>query len=828
MLNLKDKRNSTKAKGRSYTELLPFMIMTKPDMILNKDGGFLVCYTFEGVDVENLQTIDSDRYANIMEHAFRVFDERITLWWTVDRRRTTDYPQGEFPDEISKMIDDIRKEEFESGNQYANKHYLAILYRPEGANSGFLDRLGYFTTDMGQNMLQAFWNTLKASYFNRSTFAYQQAKIDSEIRSFEEMLSGFDETVKDIGLYRIENAELLQYLHDRVNPASCNQPVKIPDFPCYLDSYLPDNTLTVGHSHLVFEHVDRTHVAGISVKDWPDLTVPGFIDELLAVPGEITISQCFRYVEMENAKKYIDGIRKHNLNSQKSMWTYVSEALTNKESDKRDDGKVLAAQDASEALASIMVQNRVFGYYNLSILSYGETLQECERTLKFTSQILRQRGFLIVRERMHLLSAWAGSIPGQWAELVRWFFLNTGNLADMSPIRTLATGSTSNPFLSQQTGRDCAALTALSTEYSTPFYFNYHNGDLAHTLVIGPSGAGKSVFNNFLMSQFRKYSPCRIIVFDKDYSCNIPTLLQDGKHVDLTGEGNKVRLNPIGFALGDRNAWVWLAQWLELLISSRGYQMNANDDQSILNAFENLVSYPPERWRLRSLAPLLPIHLSEQLQQWIGDGILSKFFDNEEDDFSLSSSTTVEMNGLFANERVANAFMDYAFYRIQKMLDGTPTLIYVEEAWFMLKEPKFEMKIMDWLKTLRKKNAFLIMATQSLDELANADIFASIIDNIPNKIFLANFSADAHWDLYVKKFGLNPEQVMRIKNAQPKRNYYIVTQRMSRMVEVSFKPEILACLRSDAKAQSIFRKHHSNREDDVNWKQNYIKELVNA
>lgn len=827
MLNLKNKRKETNAKGRSYSELLPFMIMTKPDMIMNKDGGFLVCYAFEGVDIENLQTIDSDRYANIMEHALRVFDERITLWWTVDRRRTREYPNGNFPDEISQMIDDIRRKEFESGNQYSNKHYCAILYRPDAANTGVLDRLSYFSTTLGQEMPRAIWNTLKASFFNRSTFAYEQGKIDLEMKAFEEMLSAFDETVKDIGLYRIENVELLQYIHDRVNPASCGQPVKIPDFPCYLDSYIPDNTLTVGHSHLLFEHVERTHVAGISVKDWPDITVPGVIDELLAVPGEITISQCFRYVEMDAAKKYIDGIRKHNLNSQKSLLTYASEALTNTQSDKVDMGKVNAANDASEALASISM-NRVFGFYNLSVLSYGETLSDCERTLKFTSQILRQRGFLVVRERMHLLSAWAGSIPGQWAELVRWFFLNTGNLADMSPIRTLVTGDTHNEFLSSQTGRDCPALTAFSTEYSTPYYFNYHNGDLAHTLVIGPSGAGKSVLNNFLISQFRKYNPCRAFVFDKDYSCKIPTLLQDGVHIDLNGDDRSVQLNPIGYALGNKDAWVWLAQWLELLITSRGYKMTASDDQSILIAFENLSSLPKEKWRLRSLSPLLPMHLSEQLQQWIGEGILAKYFDNEEDNFSLSSYTTIEMGGLFKNERLANAFMDYAFYRIQQTLDGTPTLIYIEEAWFMLKEPKFESKIMDWLKTLRKFGAFLVMATQSLDELAKADIFASIIDNIPNKIFLANPSAEAHYELYTKKFSLNDEQVTRIKNAIPKRNYYIVTQQLSRMIQVSFHPEILACLRSDSKAQKTFMKHYSNSMNDDNWKQTYIKELVNA
>lgn len=825
MLSLNALRSWYHNLGRSYSELLPFMIMTRPDMVLNKDGGLMVCYSFDGVDVENLQSIDSDRYSTIMEHGLRVFDERITLWWTVDRRRTNEYPDAEFPDEISKMIDDIRRTEFQSGAQYSNRHYLAILYTPENGAGGFMDRIGYFSTTLGYSMPKSIWNAVKASYFNRSTFAFDQAKLDTEAKAFDEMLSAFDETVKDIGLFRIEDELLLQYLHDRVNPASNNQPVKPPAFPCYLDSYLPDNTMTVGHNHLLFEHVDKVYAAGLSVKDWPDMTVPGVIDDLLGVAGEITINQCFRYVEMEEAKKYIDGIRKHNLNSQKSMWTYFTEALTNQESDKRDDGKVAAAQDASEALASITTWNRVFGYYNLSIIAYGSTVQECERTVKFASQHLRQRGFLIVRERMHLLSAWAGTIPGQWGELVRWFFLNTANLADMSPIRTLSTGSTRNEYLTEQTGRECHALTAFSTEYSTPFYFNFHNGDLAHTMVVGPSRAGKSVFDNFLISQFRKYYPCQIYIFDKDYSCKIPALLHGGKHIDMTGEGGQVRLNPLSL-LGDRDAWLWITQWLELILTSRGYDYKAKDDHDVQLALESLASFPKEHWRLQALSPLLPTHLAEQLQQWIGDGALAKYFDNIEDDFTLGDFTDIEMGGLFRNQRLAAAFMDYAFYRIQRELDGTPTLIYIEEAWFMLAEPRFEQRINDWLKTLAKKNAFLIMATQSLDELANADIFASIIDNIPNKIFLANNNANAHYDLYTKKFGLNPEQVDRIRNAIPKQNYYIVTPSMSRMVVSTYSPNILACLRSDARAQKLFNKHYATRNEQESWKMNYIEEVT--
>lgn len=827
MLNLADTKARYESKGTPYSELIPWMMLARSDMALNKDGGLLVCYRFDGVDIENLQRIDSDRYAMIVEHAMRVFDERITVWWTVDRRRTHEYPEGTFPDDISAGIDAERRTEFMSGRQFANKHYLSILFSQNSGSDGFMDKIGYFSTIVGHGFLRSVWEALKATYLRRSAFALDAARIDSEARRFDEMLAAFDETVKDINLKRMHEGDLMSFLHDRCNPASNGQPVNMPQIPVYVDGWIPDNTMYVGHDLLLFESNDPVYVAGASVKDWPELTEPGLLDELLRVPGEITISQCFRYTAQEKSRKFIDGIRKHNLNTQKSLMTYLKEAITNTESDRKDEGKVAAAADASAALASLTTQNRVFGYYNLTVLSYGSTAAESEDTMKYVSQVLRQSGFLVVREKLHLLSAWAGTLPGQWGELVRWFFVHTGNLADISPFRTLATGETSNKYLTEQTGRNCPALTALSTTYSTPFYFNFHNGDLAHAIVVGPSRSGKSVFDNFLISQFRKYYPCRIYIFDKDYSCKIPTLLQDGQHIDMTGEGGLVRLNPL-LLLEDKEAWPWIAQWLELILSSRGYQFTAEDDAKVWRALENTAALPKERWQLRTLSPFLSKELGEQLAQWIGDGSLSRYFDNVEDDFSLGDFTAIEMGGLFMNPRLASAFLEYAFYRIKRELDGTPTLIYIEEAWFMLSDERFTARINDWLRTLAKKNTFLVMATQSLDELASSDIFATIIDNIPNKIFLANNNANAHYEMYTRKFGLNSEQVEQIRMAIPKTNYYIVTPTLARMAIARFSPNVLACLRSDSRAQKIFTKHYENRLEEDNWKLKYIEEVANG
>jgi type IV secretion system protein VirB4 len=631
--------------ARSFSELLPWMTLVAPDLVLQKDGSLLAIYRYDGVDQEGLEPVEIDRYAELIEHALRNFDERITLWWTVDRRRTTDYPDGEFSSVVGRRIDQAWRESLTHGNQYTNTYHLALLCTPAGGTEGFMDKVSHFTRQGSYGTGRALAEALRAQFLTRNAFVYSAAQLDAQMRAFGELLRAFEETLSDLGLDRLADTRLLAFLHDRCSPASEGQPVRMPRVPNYLDGYLHDCALAVDADTLRFHGNETAHVAALSVKDWPESTYPGVFDQLLAVEGEVTVSQVFRFVQPDQARRYIQDVERHNRNLQKSLRTYLVEAFTHEASAMRDEGRVLLAEDAAAALTELTAVNRAFGYYNLTVLAYGPSREAAECTAKEAAKWLRRAGFLVVRETLHLLSAWSGTLPGQWGMLVRWFFVSGANLADLSPARTLWTGRRENQHLHEQTGRPCPALTVLPTDYRTPYWFNFHVGDLGHTLVVGPSGMGKSVFVNFLLAQFRKYAPCNVIIFDKDYSCRVPTLLQGGAHIDLTGErGGQVRLNPLAL-IGEREAWVWLTRWLEILLSSRGYAMRADDDRALWQALESVAEQPRGNWMLRTLYPFLPKALGEQLVPWIGDGQLARFFDNEADSFELSDFTCVEMGG---------------------------------------------------------------------------------------------------------------------------------------------------------------------------------------
>jgi hypothetical protein len=63
------------------------------------------------------------------------------------------------------------------------------------------------------------------------------------------------------------------------------------------------------------------------------------------------------------------------------------------------------------------------------------------------------------------------------------------------------------------------------------------------------------------------------------------------------------------------------------------------------------------------------------------------------------------------------AVLAYLFHRIERRLDGRPTLLIIDEGWLALDDEGFAGQLREWLKTLRKKNASVIFATQSLSDI---------------------------------------------------------------------------------------------------------------
>ncbi len=100
-------------------------------------------------------------------------------------------------------------------------------------------------------------------------------------------------------------------------------------------------------------------------------------------------------------------------------------------------------------------------------------------------------------------------------------------------------------------------------------------------------------------------------------------------------------------------------------------------------------------------------------------------------------------------------------------------MIVLDEAWSLIDNPIFAGKIKDWLKTLRKLNAMVIFATQSVEDATNSSISDTLLQQTATQIFLPNPKAT---EVYRKAFMLSEREFNLLKTTDPGSRFFLVKQ----------------------------------------------------
>ncbi|OCR84648.1 conjugal transfer protein TrbE, partial [Campylobacter fetus subsp. testudinum] len=131
-------------------------------------------------------------------------------------------------------------------------------------------------------------------------------------------------------------------------------------------------------------------------------------------------------------------------------------------------------------------------------------------------------------------------------------------------------------------------------------------------------------------------------------------------------------------------------------------------------------------------------NLRDGLSHYSVSGSAGFLLDAENDGLNLDKNlTTFEIEDLMnLGEQNIIPTLLYIFNKIEQSLDGSPTLLIIDEAWIALGHPAFKGKIIEWLKVLRKANCAVVLATQSLSDSAKSGILDILQESCPTKIFL--------------------------------------------------------------------------------------------
>jgi type IV secretion system protein VirB4 len=538
----------------------------------------------------------------------------------------------------------------------------------------------------------------------------------------------------------------------------------------HLDWQICDSEL---EAHRGYLRMDDEYVRVLTLKELPAETRPLILNGLLDIPANFHVVTEWHPVDNAKARKEIASRRRHHHNSKTSFVSNLQDRQnTGPQDELVDDSKAAAVAELGNALTAMGMEGKSFGEFTLSVLVYDEDRVKVEHAVTEFQKLFTQHDGLLYEERYNLLNAFFATVPGNRQFNLRKQWALNSNYADLSFLFTVDSGSQWNPHLERE------YIAALETTHGTPYYFNIHSGDVAHTLLLGATGSGKSFTLSFTLQSLQKYDPLTFI-FDLGGSYETVTRAFNGTYLNVGLKTPGFTINPFSLEPTPENM-NFLYLFLRVLIEAGGrYELTPDDEKALFTAIERAYKLPAEIRTLTNFASILG-PLGERLHRWTQAGQFGHLFDNAEDTLTFSRFQTFNFDGWSDYPDILEPLLFYVLQRASSEIEkpantATFKVFVIDEAWIFLKNKT----IRDWItraeKTWRKKNAAMILATQSVVELAASDMLHIVNESCPTKIFLANPNIDRK--MYAEIFQLNDTQLELLESLVPKRELLLIQPR---------------------------------------------------
>ncbi|HZR73466.1 conjugal transfer protein TrbE [Bradyrhizobium sp.] len=768
MMNLAEYRK----RPALLADYLPWAALVAKGVVLNKDGSFQRTARFRGPDLDSATPAELIGTTARLNNALRRLGSGWAIFVEAQRDAANRYPESRFPDAVSALVDAERKAQFEEeGAHFESAYYLTLCWLPPAEDAARAEAWLYEGRAKGgvdgREVLRGF--------------------IDRTSRVLQ-LVEGF---VPDAAW--LDDTETLTYLHSCISTK--RHRVRVPEVPMHLDALLVDEPLAGG----LEPRLASQHLRTLSVIGFPTATFPGVLDELnqLAFPYRWATRAIM--LDKTDATRLLTKIRRQWFAKRKSVASILKEVMTNEATTLLDTDAANKALDADAALQELGSDTIGEAYVTATLTVWDADPRTADEKLRLVEKVIQGRDFTCIVETVNAIEAWLGSLPGQTYANVRQPPISTLNLAHMIPLSAVWAGPERDEHLG------APPLFVAKTEGSTPFRFSLHVGDVGHTLIIGPTGAGKSVLLALMALQFRRYAGSQVFAFDFGGSIRAAAIAMGGDWHDLGGalsddNSNAVALQPLA-AIDEAAERAWAAEWVAAILTREGLTVTPEAKEHLWTALTSLASAPSGERTLTGLAVLLQSStLKQALRPYCLGGPFGRLLDAEAERLGQARVRAFETEGLIGSS-AAPAVLSYLFHRIEGRLSGAPTLLIIDEGWLALDDTGFAEQLREWLKTLRKKNASVVFATQSLADVAGSAIAAALIESCPTRLFLPNERAIEPQIMAVyRQFGLNDRQIEIISRATPKRDYYCQSRRGNRLFELGLGEAALAFTAASSKS----------------------------
>ncbi|MBU6140338.1 MAG: hypothetical protein KGP29_02110 [Proteobacteria bacterium] len=741
-------------------DFIPYVCHYDENTILTKNGELMQIIRISGLNKgSKLSELISLRETVREAIVDNVKENKFALWFSTIRRKKNITPKGEFKDFLSKKINDAWVNENHWHDQYINELYITII--TEGLDTS--------VTNLNQFFRSLSYLATKSLHKKFLEEAHQKLNLVAqsilkETSDYGGKLLGFSEW--DGALY----SEPMRFFGKIVNLYEERYPLAAND----ISTDLASHKIAFGDRELeVVGYNNKNFAAMFSLKEYFEVSTE-LLDHVLQLPFEFIITQSFDFTL---SKKSIE---------QREYQNYILQVS--------GDENFRQISGVANFIESNKEKSTDYGKQQITLMVISPNKQELEKDIGLLFEQFASLGFVLVREDLFSEHCFWAQLPANFRYLRRQIVINTSRIAGFAALHNFPSGSIAG-------NKWGAAVTTFRTVLNTPYFFNFHDGNFGHTLIVGPQGSGKTTLINFLLAQSKKFDG-KIISFDFDNSskCFIKSL--GGSYFDISKtEGEEsLRINPLLINSGEKKKF--LINFFTSAVSFGKDPIPQNELESIPQAIDRIIADD-----VKNLISAVEIFNSpetaliyEKLKIWSSNKRLSQIFGAEAEDKNNWSNKVLAFNleGTLERPSVLIPILTSLLEHIEENLDGSPSIIVLNEGLKIFDNSISSPNFAEFLDRMGQKNCVVILTVSDFETLSESDINDGLKDRLNTKIFLPNIQPHP---CYKNILDLNEEEIsiIEIMAADKERHFLMKHSGDSLIVnfDLSGDIELSAILSSD-------------------------------
>jgi len=712
-------------------DFIPYVCHYDPNTILTKNGELLQIIRITGfsnssVISELISLRDAVRDA-VKTH---VHETKFAFWFSTIRRKKNITPKGEFKDFFSAKVNEEWVKENKWNDQYVNELYVTVII--EGIDTSVINMKSFIRSFSYASTRSLHGNFLKEAHEKLS-------KVVSNILKETEEYGA-----KLLGILDWEGtlySEPMRFFGKIVNLYEERYPLAAND----ISNDLASHKMAFGEREIeVVGYKNKNFATILSLKEYFEVST-GALDRILQLPFEFIITQSFDFIF-----------------NKKDLEHYEYQNYILKVSGDEDFRQISGAANFLESKSGLPTD---YGKLQTTIMFINHTREALDIDVKAAMEQFNALGFVVIREDIFSEHCFWAQLPGNFRYLRRQKIINTYRVAGFAALHNFPAGTIAGNNWGP-------AVTVLRTVLNTPYFFNFHDGPDCHSLIMGPEGSGKTVLLNFLLTQARRFNG-KLFYFDSGNSGKAFIKALSGHYYDMNHQEQNVnflQLNPLLLPRNDQNRNFLADFFASLVIFMKG-SIPENEIAFIPQIIDRILTANINNFVAATEQFNTPEtrNIYEKLKIWSGEKLGYIFGAQSEINWS-NQIMAFDLDKISAQKPLLIPIVNYLLYRIEMALDGSPSILVLNDAWELIDNAIMAPKINGFLERMKQKNCVVIFTSEKIEQLAESGITADIKKNLTTEIFMPNESPH---QCYQDIFGLNDEEMQILRVMESDEHHFL-------------------------------------------------------